>query len=148
MSNSEFLIITQPQMVRLPRNEKQTYWLNSRAQMWPSDLTLTMTLTLNLWNLLKLSQKWFDCHETKRTHIDWTISPECTRQIWLGHDLENLIFKVIYGICYILAKMSLGLTLAMTLTLDFQGQILKQPYLRNSRADWHWTNGGHSWPWP
>ena len=23
-------------MVRLPRNEKQTYWLNSRAQMWPS----------------------------------------------------------------------------------------------------------------
>ena len=28
--------ISQPKMVRLPRNEKQTYRLNSRAQMWPS----------------------------------------------------------------------------------------------------------------
>ena len=34
-------------MVRLPRNEKQTYRLNSRAQIWPPDLTLAMTLTLN-----------------------------------------------------------------------------------------------------
>ena len=25
----------------------------------------------------------------------------------------------------------------MTLTLGFQGQILKQPYIRNGRADWH-----------
>ena len=33
-------------MVRLPRNEKQTYRLNSRAQMWPLGLTLAMTLTL------------------------------------------------------------------------------------------------------
>ena len=28
---------------------------------------------------------------------------------------------------------------AMTLTLDFQGQILKLLYLRNGRADWHGT---------
>ena len=45
-SNMEFAI-SQPKLVRLPRNEKQTYWLNSRAQMWPSGLTLAMTLTLN-----------------------------------------------------------------------------------------------------
>ena len=31
---------------------------------------------------------------------------------------------------------SLGLTLAMTLTLDFQGQIFEQTYLRNRRAKW------------
>ena len=31
-SNMEFAI-SQPKMVRLPRNEKQTYRLNSRAQM-------------------------------------------------------------------------------------------------------------------
>ena len=43
-SNMEFAI-SQPKMVRLPRNEKQTYRLNSRAQMWPSGLTMTMTLT-------------------------------------------------------------------------------------------------------
>ena len=45
-SNIEFAI-SQPTMIRLPRNEKQTYRLNSKAQMWPSGLTLAMTLTLN-----------------------------------------------------------------------------------------------------
>ena len=45
-SNMDFAI-SQLKMVRLPRNEKQTYRLNSRAQMWPSGLTLVMTLTLN-----------------------------------------------------------------------------------------------------
>ena len=45
-SNKEFAI-SQPKMVWLPRNKKQTYRLNSRAQMWPSGLTLAMTLTLN-----------------------------------------------------------------------------------------------------
>ena len=29
----------------------------------------------------------------------------------------------------------------MTLTLDFQGQILKMLYVRNGRADWHGTKG-------
>ena len=52
----------------------------------------------------------------------------------------------------------------MTLTLDFQGQILKMLYLRNGRADWHGTKGiwvdrmldpccdfqcsPLPWPWP
>ena len=52
----------------------------------------------------------------------------------------------------------------MTLTLDFQGQILKMLYLRNGKADWHGTKGmwvdrmldshcdfelwPHQWPWP
>ena len=51
----------------------------------------------------------------------------------------------------------------LTLTLDFQGQILKMLYLRNRRADWHATKGmrldrmldphcdfepwPHPWPW-
>ena len=43
-SNIEFAI-SQPKIVRLPRNEKQTYWLNSRSQMWPMGLNLTITLT-------------------------------------------------------------------------------------------------------
>ena len=29
----------------------------------------------------------------------------------------------------------------LTLTLDFQGQILKMLYLRNGRADWHGVKG-------
>ena len=52
----------------------------------------------------------------------------------------------------------------LTLTLDFQGQILKMLYLRIGRADWHGTKGmwidrmlhplcdcqrsPHPWPWP
>ena len=55
-------------------------------------------------------------------------------------------------------------TSPMTLTLDFQGQILKMLYLRNGRADWHGTKGicvdrvldpccdfqcsPLPWPWP
>ena len=94
-SNME-LAISLPKIVRLPRNEKQTYWLNSRPQMWPPDLTLAVTLTLNfqgqIWNLLYLNQKWSDCHETKSKHIDLNSRP----QMW-----------------------PMGLTLAMTLIFEF-----------------------------
>ena len=95
-------------MVRLPRNEKQTYRLNSRAQMWPSGLTLAMTLTLNfqgqIQNLLYLSQKWSDCHETKSKHIDWTLGLKCDHRVWLWPWPWPWIFKVKYRICYISAK--------------------------------------------
>ena len=100
--------ISQPKMVLLPRNEKQTYRLNSRAQMWPSGLTLAMTLTLNfqgqIWNLLYLSQKWSDCHETKSKHIDWTLGLKCDHRVWPWPWPWPWIFKVKYGICYISAK--------------------------------------------
>ena len=91
-------------MVRLPRNEKQTYRLLSRPQMWPSGLTLAMTLNLNfqgqIWNWLYLCQKWSDCHETKSEHIDWTLGLKCNHQIWPW----PWIFKVKYEICYISTK--------------------------------------------
>ena len=77
-SNAE-LAISLPKMVRLPSNKKQTHQLNSRPQMWPLDLTLAMTLTLNfqgqIWNLPYLNQKWSDCHETKSKHIDLNSRP-------------------------------------------------------------------------
>ena len=47
-SNIEFAI-SQLKMVRLPRNEKQTYRLKSRPQMWPMGLNLTITLTFEFW---------------------------------------------------------------------------------------------------
>ena len=95
-------------MVRLPRNKKQTYRLNSRAQMWPSGLTLAMTLTLNfqgeIQNLLYLSHKWSDCHETKSKHIDWTLGLKCDHRVWLWPWPWPWIFKVKYRICCISAK--------------------------------------------
>ena len=85
-------------MVRLLRNKKQTYRLNSGSQIWPSSLTLAMTLTLNFqgqtWNLQYLSQKWSDCHETKSKHIDWTLGFNVTIRFDLGNDLDLWIFKV------------------------------------------------------
>ena len=84
-SNME-LVISLPKMVRLPRNEKRTHRLNSRPQMWPSDLTLALTLTLNfqgqIWNLLYLNQKWSDCHKTKSKHIDLNSRPQIWQWVW------------------------------------------------------------------
>ena len=78
-SNME-LAISLWKMVWLPRNEKQTHQLNSRPQMWPSDLTLAMTLTLNfqvqIWNFLHLNQKWSDCHEMKSKQINLNSRPQ------------------------------------------------------------------------
>ena len=106
-SNMEFAI-SQPKMVWLPRNEKQTHRLNSRPQMWPSGLSLAMTLTLNfqgqIWNLLYLSEKWCNCHETKSKHIDWSQGLNCDHRVWLWPWPLPWIFKVKYGISYISAK--------------------------------------------
>ena len=56
-SNIEF-VISQPKVVRLLQNEKQTYRLSSMRQMWPPGLTLATTLTLTfqgqILNLLYL----------------------------------------------------------------------------------------------
>ena len=47
-SNMEFPI-SQPKVVRLSWNETQTYRLNSRPQTCPMGLTLTITLTFEIW---------------------------------------------------------------------------------------------------
>ena len=54
--------------------------------MWPSGLTSTMTLTLTLnfqgqiWDLLYLSPKLSNCHETKSELLDWTLGFKCSHQ--------------------------------------------------------------------
>ena len=102
------LAISQPKMVRLPRNEKQTHRLNSRHQMGPSGLTLALTLTLNfqgqISNWLYLDQKWSDCHETKSKHIDWTLGFKWDHRVWPWPWPWPWIFKVKYWIVYISAK--------------------------------------------
>ena len=81
--------MSQPIMVQLPRNKKQTYQLNSSPYMWPSDLTLAMTLTLNfqgqIWNFRICyisAKKLSNCHEMKSKHIGWTLVLTCDHQIW------------------------------------------------------------------
>ena len=63
-------------MVRLPRNKKQTYRLNSEPQMWPSTWPWPWPwlwiFKVNFGKLLYLSQRWFDCQKMKSKHIEWT----------------------------------------------------------------------------
>ena len=92
--------ISQPKLVRLPLNEKQTYQLNSRPQMWPLALTLAMTWTLNfqgqVFNLLYLMTKLSNCHEMKNECIDLTIGLKCSHQFWPWPWSWPWIFKVKY----------------------------------------------------
>ena len=65
---------------------------------------LDLDFSRPIWNLLQLSQKWPDCHETKRKHIDWVLGPKCAHRIWPWQWPWPWIFMVKNGICYILAK--------------------------------------------
>ena len=81
---------------------------------WPIDylirfwsifvVTLTFSFQGQIWNLLYLSQKWSNCHETKSKHIDWTLRLECDHQVWPWPWPWPWIFKVKYGIGYISVK--------------------------------------------
>ena len=147
-------------MVRLPRNEKQTYRLNSRAQMWPSGLTLAMTLTLNfqgqIWNFLYLSQKWSDCHETKSKHIDWTLGLRCDHRVWHWPWPWPWIFKVKYRICYISAKNGpIATKRKANISIELQASNVTNGFELDHNCDlWIfkvkrdldlWP---HTWPWP
>ena len=147
-------------MVPLPRNEKQTYRLNSRAQMWPSGLTLAMTLTLNfqgqIQNLLYLSQKWSDCHETKSKHIDWTLGLKCHHRVWLWPRPWPWIFKVKYRICYISAKIGqIASKRKANISIELQASNVTNGFELDHNLDlWIlkvkcdldlWP---HRWPWP
>ena len=97
-------------MVRLLRKEKQTYWLNSRPQMWPSDLTLAMALTLNFQG-----QIWYLLYQPKMVQL-----PRNEKQTYPLNSRPQMRPS--------------GLTLAMTLTLNFQGQIWNLLYSNQKMA--------------
>ena len=147
-------------MVRLPRNKKQTYRLKFRAQMWPSGLTLAMTLTFNfqgqIWNFLYLSQKWSDCHETKSKHIDWTLRLKCDHRVWPWPWPWPWIFKVKYGISYISAKSGpIASKRKANISIELQASNVTNGFEFDHNLDlWIlkvnldldlWP---HTWPWP
>ena len=135
-------------MVWLPRNEKQTtYRLNSRPQMWPSGLTLAMTLNLNfqgqMWNFLYLSQKWSVCHETKKQTYRLNSRP----QMW------PMCLTLTITLTFEFWRSNMTFTFDRTHDLDhgFSWSNFEIAVSQNGRADWHCTKGvavGHSWPWP
>ena len=105
-SNMELAIFL-PKMVRLPWNEKQTYRLISRPQIWPSHLTLSMTLTLNfqgqIWNWLYLNQKCWG---------EWGCEVSCGGHHRLrgktttGSALDGAVFDIAQILAYLVHNMS------------------------------------------
>ena len=127
--------ISLPKLVWLPRNKKQTYWLNSKPQMWTYNLTLALTLTLNF-----------------EGHMEFAISR--SKMVWLPWNKKQT-----YWLNSKPQIWPLDLTLAMTLTLNFQGQIRNLLYLGQKWSDCHETKSQHIdwmlslkcdhqiWPW-
>ena len=106
-------------MVRLPQNEKQTYRLNSRAQMWPSALTLAMTLT-----------------SFSRSNMEFAISQP--KMIRLPRNEQQT-----YWLNSRAQMWPSALTLDMTLTFNFQGHIWNLLYLSQKWSDCHGTKSKH-----
>ena len=76
--------------------------------MWPSGLTLAMTLTFSfqgqIYNLLYLNQKWSDCHERKANISIELQGLKCDHQVRPWPWPWPSVFNVKYGISYISAK--------------------------------------------
>ena len=85
-------------MVRLPRNEKQTYRLNSRAQMWLSGLTLTLTMTFIFkvkYGICYISAKRGQIGKKRKANISIELqASNATNGFDLDHNLDLWILKV------------------------------------------------------
>ena len=134
---------------------------------------MTSNFQGQIWNLLYLNQKWSDCHGTKIKHIGWNLGLKCDHRLWPWLWSWPWIFNVKYGICYIAANIvrlprnekqyrlnsrpqtwPSGLTLSMTLTLNFQIYNLlylsqKWPDCRDTKKQAYQLNSmPQMWPWP
>ena len=141
-SNLEFAI-SQPKMVRLPRNDR----LNSKA----SNVAIRFDLGRDLDLEFSRSNMGFPISQPKVVRL-----PKNEKQTYRLNSLSQM--------------WPMGLTLTITLTFEFwrlnmtmtfdHTHDLDHGFLwsnfeiavsQNGRADWHGTKGvavGHSWPWP
>ena len=150
--------------------------------MSTSPMTLTLDFQGQILKMLYLRNGMADWHGTKAMWIDRMLHPLCDFEWPLDLDLgfsrsnfENAVSQEWEGRLTWnkrdLSRQNFGpmlwlsmFTSSMTLTLYFQGQILKKSNLRNGMADWHRTKGmwvdrmldshcdcklwPHPWPWP
>ena len=92
----EICYISAKKMFRLSRNEKQTYRLNSRPQMWSSGLTMAMTLTLNFkgrYGICYISTKMVRLPRNEKQTYP-LISSTSNATNGFDHGLDLWIFKV------------------------------------------------------
>ena len=139
--------IAQPKVAWLPRNKKQTYRLNSRAQMWPSGLTLAMTLTLSfqgqIWNFLYLTQpKGVQLSQKEKQTYRLNSRP----QMWP----MGLILTITLTFEFWRLNVTLSFDHTHDLDYGFSWSNFEIAVSQNGRADWHCTKEvavGHSIPW-
>ena len=138
-------------------------------------MTLTFNFQGQIWNLLYISQKWSDCHETKSKHIDRTLGLKCDHAVWSWPWPWPSIFKVKHGICYISAKngpialkrkanipielrasnVTTGFDLGHDLDLEFSRLnmefVISQPKIvqlpRNQKQTYRLNARPQMWPW-
>ena len=145
-SNMEF-VISQPKMVRLPRNEKQTYQLNSKA----SNVTIRFDLGHDLDLGFLRSNMEFAISQPKVVRLPrnkkQTYGLNSRPQTWpMGLTLTIILTFEIW-------RSNVTLTFDHTHELDhgFSWSNFEIAVSQNGRADRHGTKGvavGHSWPWP
>ena len=118
------------------------------------DVTLTLNFQGQIWNLLYLSQKWSDCHETKSKHINWIQGLKYDHQVWPWPWPWPWIFKVKCWICYISAKNGpVGLKRKANISIELQVSNVTNGFWP---WPWHWPLNfqgdldlwPHAWPWP
>ena len=133
------LAISLPKMVRLPHNEKQTHQLNSRPQMWPSDLTLAVTLTLNFkkvkYEICYISTKsGLIATKQKANTSIWILGIKCDNGFDLGHDIDIWIFKVICDLDHLVTKVR-----CKDLPDSDRGDFRCRRAVDSSSFSWEWT---------
>ena len=147
-SRSSFqFAIYQPKMVPLPRNENQTYRLNSKA----SDVTIRFDFGHDLDLRFLRSNMEFAISQPKVVRLPrnekQTYGLNSRRQMWLmGLTLTIILTFEIW-------RANVTLTFDHTHELDdgYSWSNFEIAVSQNGRADRHFTKGvavGHSWPWP
>ena len=129
--------ISQPKMVRLPRNEKQTYRLNSRAQMWPSVWPWPWPwpwIFKVKYRICYISAKNGPIATKRKANISIELqASNVTNGFELDHNRDLWILKV-----------------KRDLDHGFSWSNFEIAVSQNGRVDWHSTKEvavGHSWPW-
>ena len=95
--------ISWPKMVQLPWNEKQTYRLNSRPQMWPLGLNFAITLTLNFQDQIKRDASYSDSWPWLRPFGDqgevlYKDLPDSDRgDLWCRRAVDSSSSSLIFG---------------------------------------------------
>ena len=95
---------------------------------------------VKFWKSLIPGMRWPILYWVKRMWVDKQLV--CDVELWPHPWPWPGILKKAGSLEKDLSRQEVRPTLwpwAMTVTLDFQGQILKRPYPRNGMADWHTT---------